>query len=74
MQEFGIIQKELLKRISIPPGTKLKIEVGNREERSWIRTVTVIEEYKHHVLLDFGAYRESRRKVDIALKIGDVIS
>lgn len=74
MQEFGIIQSELLKKVSIPPGTKLKLLVGDRENGSWIRTVTVVEEYKHHVLLDFGNYRESRRKVDVVLKLGDVVS
>lgn len=72
MSEFGIIQSELLKK-SIPPGTKLKLLVGDRENGSWVRTVTVVEEYKNHVLLDFGKYRESRRKVDIALKLGDVV-
>lgn len=72
MSEFGIIQSELLKK-SIPPGTKLKLIVGDRENGSWVRTVTVVEEYKNHVLLDFGKYRESRRKVDIALKLGDVV-
>ena len=36
-------------------------------------TVRVVEEYRHHVILDFGKYKESRRKVDIAFRIGDVI-
>ena len=74
MEIFGYMQAELLKKTRIPPGTRLKVIKKDIEGRGiGTRVVKVLEEHKHHVLLDFGAYKESRRKVDIALGICDVI-
>ena len=74
MEKFGYMQNELLKKTRIPPGTKLKILKRDIEGREiGTRVVKVVEEYRHNVLLDFGDYKESRRKVDIALGICDVI-
>lgn len=68
------MQNQLLNKTRIPPGTKLKILKKDIEDRGVeTRIVKVVEEYRHHVLLDFGDYKESRRKVDIALGICDVI-
>lgn len=74
MDIFGIRYSELLKK-RIPPGSELKVLKRDVEGRK-IGTVIVrvVEEYKHHVVLDFGKYRESRRKADIVLGLCDVIS
>lgn len=72
--EYGYIYSELVKKTKIPSGTKLKILKKDAIEGGLEkRIVKVVEEYKHHVLLDFGAYKECRRKVDIALGICDAI-
>lgn len=74
MEVYGIFQNQLLKKTKIPPGTKLRLIERKADGTAIVLgTVRVVEEYRHHVLLDFGKYKESRRKVDIAFRIGDVI-
>lgn len=74
MEINGIQYSELLKKTKLLPGTRLKILKKDIEGRGiGTAIVKVVEVHKHHVLLEFGKYRESRRIADIALGICDVI-
>lgn len=71
MQGFGRSYMEILRKARIYPGDRLK--VTRREEGEnrmlWVEVAAV---YPHIVLLDFGAYKESRRIADIVLGLTDV--
>ena len=68
MEVGGIQYERLLKKTRIFPGDKIKITLTSDNGR-WIGTINarVLEVHKHHVLLDFGKYKECRRIADIAL-------
>lgn len=56
----------------IMPGKKVTVQY--RTPTQVIRRVAVVEKnYKNHVLLDFGKYKECRLKTDILLKTGDIV-
>ena len=68
MEVGGIQYAQLLKRTRIFPGDKIKLIIrSDNGHRVGQITAKVLEVYKHHVLLDFGKYKESRRIADIAL-------
>lgn len=70
MEIGGIQYEQLLRRTRIYPGDKVKINVESDNGRSLGTIIaTVLKRYRHHVLLDFGKYKESRRIADIALGI-----
>lgn len=73
MEIGGIQYEQLLKKATIYPGDKIRLtlrsEKGNRIGQI---TVKVLEVYRHHVVLDFGKWKESRRIADIALGLADV--
>lgn len=69
-----IYLNKLLDTTKIKPGTKVKVMYREREGVRLItqaKTATVKEVYRHHVLLDFGAYKECRRIADIVMGTGD---
>lgn len=68
MATVGINYNELLKKTTIRPGdiVQLKIESEKGREIGCIN-VKVIQVFRHHVLLDFGKWVESRRIADIVL-------
>ena len=70
MEIGGIQYEQLLRRTRIYSGDKVKINIESDNGRS-LGTIrpTVLKRYRHHVLLDFGKYKESRRIADIALGI-----
>lgn len=65
---YGYIYSELLKRTRIYPGDTVDVMMtSDLGTKLGIRKVKVLEVYRHHVVLDFGKYKESRRIADIAL-------
>ena len=74
MDGYGIKYGDLIRNFRIYPGDVLKIRQKDdngqnvREKRATVAAV-----YTHHVLLDFGLYKESRKKIDIALRLSDVV-
>ncbi len=71
---FGIRYDDLLRKTKITPGTTLRVlQRGDDGRKIGTVKAKVVEVYRHHVLLDFGKYRESRRKADIVLGLCDVV-
>lgn len=71
---MAIYLNKLLDATKIRRGTKVKVLYREREGLLNVtreKTATIIEVYRNHVLLDFGAYRECRRISDIVLGLGD---
>lgn len=67
----GILSEQIRNGYIMP---EKKVTVQYRTPTQVIRRVAVVEKnYKNHVLLDFGKYKECRLKTDILLKTGDVI-
>lgn len=74
MDGYGIKYGDLIRNFRIYPGDVLKIRQKNDNGQVIAnKIVTVAAVYTHHVLLDFGGYKESRRKADIAMRTCDVI-
>ena len=68
MDIFGIKYSELLKKTRIDPGDTVNVMIySEKGTRSESRKTKVLEVHRHHVLLDFGKYKECRRIADIAL-------
>lgn len=66
------ILSEQIRNGYIMPGKKVTVQY--RTPTQVIRRVAVVEKnYKNHVLLDFGKYKECRLKTDILLKTGDIV-
>ncbi len=64
----GILYNTLIKKSTVSPGDTIGIhirDVDGRSQREIYAKVTKV--YKHHAMLDFGAYRECRRIADITL-------
>ena len=73
MKVEGILYKELLKRTRIVPGDRVRITLrGENGHRTGQINAKVVEVYKHHALLDFGKWKESRRIADIVLGLLDI--
>lgn len=72
MTHLGRSYKDVRRGIRIGVGDRLRVMRVENGMRSVLLT-EVAEVYEHHVVLDFGKYRESRRIVDIELGISDVI-
>lgn len=69
----GIQYSELLRRTKIKPGDEIKLMIrSDRGSKVGVRKVKVVKVYRHHVLLDFGKWKESRRIADIALGLADI--
>lgn len=72
MEGIYCIRSELvLRKSKIKPGDTVKLVPRGDSERKEIRTVKVLERYRHHALLDFGKYKECRRIVDLELGIAE---
>ena len=73
MEIGGIQYRQLLRRTRFVPGDK--ITLGSYSDNGRFmgkKTLTVLEVYRHHVVLDFGKYKESRRIADIALGLAGI--
>lgn len=73
MEIGGIQYRQLLRNTRFVPGNK--ITLGRYSEKGHLMgkvTVKVLEVYRHHVVLDFGKYKESRRIADIALGLAGI--
>lgn len=67
----GILAKQI-RESDIMPGKKVTVQY--RTPTQVIQHVAVVEKnYRNHVLLNFGKYKECRLKTDILLKTGDVV-
>lgn len=74
MDGYGIKYGDLIRNFRIYPGDVLKIrEKNDNGQVICNKKATVAAVYTHHVLLDFGKHKESRRKAEIALGLCDVI-
>ena len=69
----AIQYEELMKKQRIYPGDKITL-YRHSEKGRCIGTVQtkVVSVHRHHVLLDFGKYKESRRIADLALGLADI--
>lgn len=68
----GIQYKQLLKKARIFPGDRISITLrSDNGRRLGEISAKVVKVYKHHVLLDFGKWKESRRIADIVLGLLD---
>lgn len=74
MDGYGIKYGDQVQNFRIFPGDVLKIQ-GKDEDgrRTDLKRVKVAAVYRHHVLLDMGTHKESRRKADIVLGLCDVV-
>lgn len=73
MDIFGIRYDELLRKTKIKPGDRVKLVLrSDKGHYLGVVTTKVVEVYRHHVLLDFGKYKECRRIADIALGLADI--
>ena len=73
MEVFGIKYDDLMRKTVIKPGDKIRLTLRSDNGRSMGQITTkVLEVYRHHVLLDFGKYKECRRIADIALGLVEV--
>ena len=73
MEIGGIQYEQLLKRTKIFPGDKIKLTLRNEKGGYLGKIVAKVEAvHKHHVLLDFGKYKECRRIADIALGLVEI--
>ena len=65
---YGYIYSDLLKKTRIYPGDTVGVMMTRDcGHKIGIRRVKVLEVYRHHAVLDFGKWKESRRIADIAL-------
>lgn len=70
-EETAILYKDLIAMFPYKAGDTIEIirkpcAETRREKR---RKAKVVQVYKEHVLLDFGFYKESRKKSDIMLRL-----
>lgn len=73
MEIGGIQYKQLLRRTRIYPGDMIMLMIrSDKGHRIGQIKVRVLEVHRHHVVLDFGKWKESRRIADIALGLADV--
>lgn len=73
MDTFGIKYSELLKKTRIDPGDTVNVMITSEQgKRLGVIKIKVLKVYKHHVLLDFGEYKECRRIADIALGLANI--
>ena len=73
MEITGIQYEQLLKNTRIYPGDKIRLMIrSDKGTRLGAITAKVTEVHRHHVVLDFGKYKESRRIADIALGLAEV--
>ena len=64
----NVLQKSRLKA-----GDKVTLVLRSEKGRMIGKvTVPVVQRYKHHVLLDFGKYKECRRIVDIEFGLANI--
>ena len=69
----GIQYRQLLRKTRIYPGEMITLMIrSDKGHRIGQINVRVLEVYKHHVVLDFGKWKESRRIADIALGLADI--
>lgn len=68
---YCIRNETVLRNSKIKPGDTVKLVSRSESERKEVRIVKVLERYRHHALLDFGAYKECRRIIDIELGIAE---
>lgn len=69
----GIQYQELLRRVKLKPGDEVKLMIySDKGARQGIIKTKVVQVFRHHVLLDFGKYKESRRIADIALGLAEI--
>lgn len=60
---------EVLRRVDYHIGDKISVEgdlIKSEGRHEWL-SGTVAGVYRHHILIDFGAYKECRRKADLYL-------
>ena len=70
---YGYIYTELLKKTRIDPGDTVNVMITSEQgKRLGVIKTKVLKVYKHHVLLDFGEYKECRRIADIALGLANI--
>lgn len=70
----GIMYIDILENMEIRQDEHVKIEmVSEKGVKHGIRKAKVVAVYPHVVLLDFGKYKETRKKVDIFLKLNGVL-
>lgn len=73
VEKYGIPYDKLLTETKLIPGQQVRlVEKNQKGEIRRSMYVKVAKRYRHHVLLDFGKYKESRRIADIALGLAEI--
>lgn len=73
MEIYGIQYSELLKEAKIYPGDTVNVMITSEQgKKLGTAKAKVLKRYTHHVLLNFGKYKECRRIADIALGLANI--
>ena len=73
VEKHGIPYDKLLAETKLFQGQQVRlVERNQKGEIKRSMYVKVVKRYRHHVLLDFGKYKESRRMADIALGLAEI--